>query len=336
MKHLLSLAALLCLGLAGGPARAGNDSSKTAQASTHFQRGVQLYRQRSFDAALAEFEKSYELAPDYHLLFNLAQVQLERHDYVAALKRFREYLQLGDTQIDATRRSEVEQEIARIDDFVAEVSFVVTPEGTQVSLDGTDLGTAPLAAPVVINSGVHRVLLSKPGFTPVQQTLTVAGGDSPRVVVSLRPTQAEATPVAAGAPTTPQSAASDRSGSTAPSEAKHSTRAERSNTGLWLSLGATVAFGGASGVMAVVTNDAKRKFSDELDRFGASRDDVDSARSKLKTDALVTDVLAGAALVSAGFCVYFIASGGSASEESPPPRLGVGLAPRGVFAHGTF
>jgi tetratricopeptide (TPR) repeat protein len=335
MKYSLSLAALLCLGLAGAPAHAGNDSSKTAQASTHFQRGVQLYRQRSFDAALAEFEKSYELAPDYHLLFNLAQVQLERHDYVAALKRFREYLQMGDAQIDATRRSEVEQEIARIDDFVAEVSFVVTPEGTQVSLDGVELGTAPLAAPVVINSGVHRLLLSKPGFVPVQQTLTVAGGDSPRVVVSLRPAQADAGP-AATSPTTPPPAASSRPASAAPSEAAPRTRVERSNTGLWLSLGATVAFGGASGVMAVATNNAKRKFTDELDRFGASREEVDSARSKLKTDALVTDVLAGAALVSAGFCVYFIATGGSSSEEAPAPRVGVGLTPRGVFAHGTF
>jgi tetratricopeptide (TPR) repeat protein len=336
MKYSLSLAVLLCLGVASAPARAGNDSSKTAQASTHFQRGVQLYRQRSFDAALAEFEKSYELAPDYHLLFNLAQVQLERHDYVAALKRFREYLQMGDAQIDASRRSEVEQEIARIDDFVAEVSFVVTPEGTQVSLDGVELGTAPFAAPVVINSGVHRVLLSKPGFTPVQQTLTVAGGDSPRVVVSLRPAQAEAGPVATESPTTPPPAASSRPGSTSQSEATPSGRAERSNTGLWLSLGATVAFGGASGVMAVVTNNAKRKFNDELDRFGASREDINSARSKLKTNALVTDVLAGAAVVSAGFCVYFIASGGSSSEEAPPPRVGVGLTPRGVFAHGTF
>lgn len=336
MKYSPPLAVLLCLGLAGAPARAGNDSSKTAQASTHFQRGVQLYKQRSFDAALAEFEKSYELAPNYHLLFNLAQVQLERHDYVAALKRFREYLQTGDAQVEAARRTEVEQEIARISDFVAEVSFIVTPEGAQVSLDGVELGTAPLAAPVVINSGVHRILLSKPGFTTVQQTLTVAGGDSPRVVVTLRPAQAEAGPVATDSPANAPTATSSRSGSTAPSDTTPNARVGRSNTGLWLSLGATVAFGGASGVMAVVTNDAKRTFESELDRFGASRDDVDSARTKLKTDALVTDVLAGAALVSAGFCVYFIASGGSSSEEAPPPRVGVGLTPRGVFARGTF
>jgi PEGA domain len=335
MKYSLSMAVLLCLGLAGGPALAGNDSSKTAQASTHFQRGVQLYRQRSFDAALAEFEKSYELAPDYHLLFNLAQVQLERHDYVAALKRFREYLQVGGAQIDATRRSEVEQEIERINDFVAEVSFVVTPEGTQISLDGAELGAAPLAAPIVINSGVHRVLLSKPGFTTVQQTLTVAGGDSPRIVVALRPAQDEARPLVSDSPATP-GVTSSRPGPTQRSEATPAARVERSNTPLWISLGAAVAFGGASGVMAVVTNDAKREFASELDRFGASRGDVDSARSKLKTDALVTDVLAGAALVSAGFCVYFIASGGSSSEEAPPPRVGFGLTPRGVFARGAF
>jgi len=335
MKYSLPLAILLGLGVAAGPAQAASDS-KTAQASAHFQRGVQLYKQRNFDAALAEFEKSYELAPDYHLLFNLAQVQLERHDYVAAIKRFREYLQVGEGQIDATRRSEVEQEIARVSDLVAEVSFVVTPEGTQISLDGLELGSAPLGAPIVINSGVHRVLLSKPGFATVQQTLTVAGGESPRVVVALRPAQGEPSPLAARSPEDAAPAASSAPASSTPVEAAPGVQPERNHTALWVSLGATVAFGGASGAMALVTSKAKRNFDDELDKFGATRDDVDSARTKLKTDALVTDVLAGAALVSAGFCVYFIVAGGSSSEAAPPPRVGFGLTPRGLFARGNF
>lgn len=335
MKYSLPLAIMLGLGVAAGPAQAANDS-KTAQASAHFQRGVQLYKQRSFDAALAEFEKSYELAPDYHLLFNLAQVQLERHDYVAAIKRFREYLQVGEGQIDAARRSEVEREIARVNDLVAEVSFAVTPDGTQISLDGVELGGAPLSAPIAINSGVHRVLLSKPGFTTVQQTLTVAGGESPRVVVALRPTQTEPNPRAADARAQAAPAAGSARSSPKPDEAAPGVRPERSHTGLWISLGATVALGGASGAMALVTSKAKRNFDSELDRFGATPDDIDSARARLKTDALVTDVLAGAALVSAGFCVYFIATGGSSSEAASPPRVAFGLAPRGVFARGNF
>ena len=44
---------------------------------------------------LAEFMRAYELLPNYRVLYNIGQVQLERHDYVAALHAFDDYLEQG-------------------------------------------------------------------------------------------------------------------------------------------------------------------------------------------------------------------------------------------------
>src|SRR5690349_10373833 len=62
------------------PAGDTNEQSSAA-ARVHFARGVEHYDEGNFDAALAEIERAYQLEPsNYKLLYNLAQVQMERHD----------------------------------------------------------------------------------------------------------------------------------------------------------------------------------------------------------------------------------------------------------------
>src|SRR5690606_15305964 len=39
-----------------------------AAAAEHFERGIELYREGSLDAALVEFERAYESVPDYRVL----------------------------------------------------------------------------------------------------------------------------------------------------------------------------------------------------------------------------------------------------------------------------
>src|SRR5512147_2127853 len=85
------------------------------EASQRFQRGVKLYRDRSFDAALVEFNRAYELAPDYRVLYNIGQVQVERGDAVAAVKAFRQYLKDGGDSIAATRSADLQTEITRLE-----------------------------------------------------------------------------------------------------------------------------------------------------------------------------------------------------------------------------
>src|SRR4051812_4490754 len=84
-------------------------------ARTHFQRGVALYRATAYDAALAEFTRAYDSAPNYRILYNLAQIQAQRHDYVASLRLFRRYLDDGAAHVPEARAEAVTGEIVELE-----------------------------------------------------------------------------------------------------------------------------------------------------------------------------------------------------------------------------
>jgi len=43
-----------------------------------------LYREGSYEGALAEFRKAYQISPSYRVLYNIAQTQYALHDFVSA------------------------------------------------------------------------------------------------------------------------------------------------------------------------------------------------------------------------------------------------------------
>src|SRR5690349_16550442 len=83
------------------PARAD-----TEEAKSHFQRAVELFHEADFRAALIEFQRAYDAAPNYKVLYNLGQTSLELQDYAGALKAFRGYLDGGGREIPAARRTQ--------------------------------------------------------------------------------------------------------------------------------------------------------------------------------------------------------------------------------------
>lgn len=163
----------------------------TAAASAHFNRGVELYRQGNLDAALAEFVRANELSPSYRLLFNMAQVQMERHDYVRAIGLLESYLAQGGSEIAAERRAEVEQDLARLRQWVAALWVSANVEQATVWVNDERVATLPLEKPIMLNPGIARVRVEAHGHKPYLDELTVAGGDRPRLELSLE-TQASA------------------------------------------------------------------------------------------------------------------------------------------------
>lgn len=69
------------------------------EASGHFQRGVELFQEGAFRAALVEFERAYGIAPDYRLLYNIGQVKLQLQDYLGATQSYERYLEEGGSEI---------------------------------------------------------------------------------------------------------------------------------------------------------------------------------------------------------------------------------------------
>ena len=312
------------------PAAPAVSASATTEARERFQRGVALYREGSFDAALAEFRRAYEIAPNYRILYNLAQVQVERHDSVAALGLFGHYLQQGGSELDAERRAQVERDMQSLRGRVADLTVESNVTGAQLSIDGIEAGTLPLAGPVQVNSGVRQVTLVKPGYQSVSRSLTIAGAQPLHLSLPLQPLDArtpELGPTSVGATTNspPLTDAQRSHGLSAP---------------FWVSAVATGVFAGTAVTFGLITLNRNQRLDDELN---GSTDPVaiDNARHSVKTSALVTDVFTGASIVAGVATVYFALSNSGSGEKSPPKaaradRLQLGASGSTLVLSGRF
>jgi len=287
--------------------------AQVSEARVHFERGVELYREGSFDAALVEFQRSHELAPNYKILYNLAQVQAERHEYVAAVQLLNEYLQKGGNEIAAERRQAVAQDMEKLSVRIATVSIDVSVEGAEVFVDDVSVGHAPLASPLPVNVGSRRIRAEKPGFLPQARTITVAGAERAQLVLTLQP-----------APVVAQQSAPER------------TVQVRNMTPFWISLGATVALGAATGVFGALALGANGDLDSALNTM--DRQDIDSKRGKVRTMAALTDGFGAGTLLAAGATVWLLLSPPEHTERLPATGLRASVAPSltGLHMSGSF
>lgn len=295
----LSLRAALCLAQS---APSGDD--RVEQARTHFQRGVELYKDRDLDAALVEFNRAYALAENYRVHYNIGQVQLERHDYVAALASFRQYLKGGGDQIATDRRAEVDKEIATLEGRVAKLRIACNVAGAEILIDGVSAGRTPLADWVLVNPGARNISARKAGYRGEPRGVTLAGAESQDVVLTLSPSDEAATP------TTTPAKAPPASSRTAPRPQPRSS----SRAPLWVGIVATGVLAGGAATFGVLTSKSNRRLDDDLDTFPADRSRVDGARRELKRNALLTDVLAGTALAAGGVTLVIALTSSGSSE----------------------
>lgn len=180
----LFLLMLVCSFSYGGEAYAGENATEDAR--NHFRAGVVLFDQRRFADALSEFERSYELYPDFSTLFNIGQVHAVLGHPVEAVDALEAFLSKGGDSIPFADRQRVQVELAAQRAKIGLITFDVMPNGTEVRVDGVPIGTSPLAAPLRFASGVHRVEAMLEGYRTEVRTIDLAGGQQAHVGVSLQ------------------------------------------------------------------------------------------------------------------------------------------------------
>lgn len=309
---------LLVIGLLALAAPAlGADDRAREEARARFQAGVQLFHEGSLDAALAEFRKAYQLAPSFRVLYNIAQVQAELHDYVEALKSFRQYLGEGGAEVPADRRTQVEGEIQKLERRVSVLEISTNVSGAAILIDDVPVGTTPLGAPLLVNAGTRRITATRAGRVTTARSLTVAGGDRTAVRIDLPELAAAGPALPASLPAAP---AADRP----------------PRTKMWVALAVTAALGVGAGTFALMTQQAKKDFDAELNRFPTTLADVDKARKRMVLNAAITDGLAAATLLSAGVTVYFAVAKRDLEPERRQARIRLAPTLGGLTVYGRF
>jgi hypothetical protein len=295
------------------------------EAENHFRRGVALYKDGDAAGALVEFKRTYELAPNFHILFNLGQTYFQLQHYADALRTLQEFLAEGGTQIAPERRASVEADIQQLQARVGQVDVKVSPDGAAIFVDDEPLGTSPLALPVVISVGRRKFSVTKPGLPPQERFLEVASGDHATLAFDLAPSPAPApalVPSSSVAPAVAPALASTPVSAPAP---------EPTRAGPWIAWGVTGALGAATIVTGVLTLVAKSDLSNQLDAFPGNAGAIDDARTRTKTMGIVTDVLLGAAVVAAGVAIYVTVAGHAHHVDAA-----LALGPSGLHFGGHF
>jgi len=267
----------------------------TDEAVQRFERGVSLFEAQNYEGALVEFNAAYKLSGNYKLLYNIGICQQLGKDYVAATESFRKYLREGGSDVSPEKKADVEGRLQTLSLSVARVRVSTdAPAGTTLNVDDAPIGQVPLPDLATVKIGKRTFSLSAGGRT-VTKTVEIASGDNPAVTLSM----ADAVGPATGAPPAERPIAPVDSGPSFPV----------------VPWAITVLLGGAATVTGVLAVGKANDFQTDKSTYGVSQSTLDDDRSKARTMALVTDILLGCTIVSAGVSTFFTIKWAGAKGE---------------------
>jgi hypothetical protein len=185
----LSKVALAALVVASAPADAWADpapgAEAVARAREHFRRGVQLYGEDDFRAALIEFSRAYQLAPNPAVLYNVGQSYYQLRDYAGALSTLEKYLRDGGEQIAEDRRTQVQSELRELRGRVAHVAVRSNVAGAELAIDDVQVDRTQPRDALLVGAGRHKLSASKRGYATTSRVVDIAGGDDIEVRLDL-------------------------------------------------------------------------------------------------------------------------------------------------------
>ena len=336
--RILAVAAALALSAPSLPAAAQGAPAPTKEqqqeAGSRFKKGLDLYKDSDFQSALIQFRRAYELAPNYNVLYNIAQVNFQLQDFAGALDALQRYLADGGARIPASRKVEVLRDIEKLKGHVANLEITSVVGDADVTIDDIPMGRTPLAKPLTINAGRHKVTVSRTGFTATTKMIEIASGESIKVPID-PVAQSAAPPVVVEVPRAPEPPAGRPPLADTPPPPPPEKPTRVAPIVLGVATGALTAGAVVTGILAL---GASSDLATERQSPNATRDSLDSAHNKTTALALTTDVLAGTAVVALGVTLY------TALRKDAPPapastgslvnvRLGFG---NGVRVLGSF
>ena len=335
MKKWLSVLSFGLLSLASLSNARGQEDT-TEKARSRFHEAVELYKEGSFEAALAEFQKAYQIGPTYRVLYNIAQAYFELHDYVNSYLTLKEYMQQGGDEIAATRRTQVDDLNRKLEKRIAYLDIVCNVNDADIRVDDISVGKSPLQSPVLVNAGPRRLSAVKTGYPVAARIVSLAGTDRSKVRLEIiTPPEAQASKLA----TAPTAAiAVSKPAPPMTNEDEPQPRRPRK----WLIVNLSVAGGCAvaTGIFGWQMLAAKKDFDREVAKTPYDKAVADNARSRALTYQYLADGFGAATLISGSIALYLALTNDGASEQrkatSAKRSIAVVPAVNGLVVHGVW
>ncbi len=287
--------------LFAAPAAAQEDREA---ARAEFEQGRRSFEAGAYREALEHFQEAYRLAPHPNVRVNIANCYDQLDRPIEAIFHFEHFLSEADHPPAAQRR-EVETAMRRLRERVGSISLQITPDGAQITIDGTEQRRAPVVEPVTVVAGSHTVEVQLEGYAPERQTVVVQGGGTARVALRLR--RADAVVASAGTATTGTATSAGTgtgTGSTVATSGTGTTAtAGTASTGTataTVSAGATTA-----GTTETTTTDTSDASTSDQTTVATGADGLDEPQPasggglRITTPVIITAAVTGAALLGA-------------------------------------
>ena len=332
VRGALPWALVALLAAPAASAQAGGDRALIEQ-------GRALRRAGRNAAALEAFREAYALSPTPEAAGQIGFAEHALEHWEPASRFLRLALEApADAWVVAQRRA-LEFSVQQVERHLGSLRVESPTAGATLSIDGRAAGALPMTEPARIAAGAVVVEVRAPGHAVDRREVTVAAGETVRLVVQLAP-QVDAAPQVTALRVRPAEPAAPV-GPTAPSHPPRELPAPSGVTRTlgWLSLGvAAVAIGGGVGAM-VLRDDAAARWNDDArclvgvrtreERCSDDRDAVSTAH-----DVMVGGYVAGGVL-AVGAAVLFLVSP-STRERAAEPRVTVAVGPDRVVVGGRF
>jgi tetratricopeptide (TPR) repeat protein len=146
-----------CLLLGLGAAQADEQEAVADTAKVRFARGIALAETGDYQGALEAFTDAYSASPHVAVLYNIGQAQVALGRPLEAVATLSRYLGEGQDAVPVERRRHVEEQIKLLQSFLVDLDLSAVPANLAISVDGHAVGQTPLAGPVRLTAGTHKI-----------------------------------------------------------------------------------------------------------------------------------------------------------------------------------
>jgi len=168
------------------PAARADDSQPKARAQVLLSEGTAAYGRGDYAAALDKFTAAYKIFPSPKLWFNIGQANRDLGRPVEAVAAFDRFLDnAGDAPPETL--AEARRSAAELKTKLGRIEVTCATDGAEITVDGKQVGSAPLGQMIWTTPGRHQVAVQAQGFSPAIEDVVVTAGMAVGVSIALRP-----------------------------------------------------------------------------------------------------------------------------------------------------
>jgi hypothetical protein len=159
--------------------------AQAPDAKTSLANGDKAARAKDWAKAQAEYAAANAAAPSEGALDGLANALFQQKQDAEAYAAYESWLKTYGSTAPPAKKKAAEARLQELAGRTGLLALDAPDSGAAVAIDGKAAGTTPLAAPIRLAAGPHRIRITKEGFFPFDQAPNVAPGTTTTVQVKL-------------------------------------------------------------------------------------------------------------------------------------------------------